>query len=356
MRGVRGGEDEGSRGNALIGEAVVDVVRGQKADAAVTVLVVVPVEEGAAVSAAVLCGSEALGKVGPVLERLALRFGEWVVVRDVRPRVALRDAEVRVQMRDHLRGHRRPAVSVDGQLAGGDSLPLAGLFDELLCERRALAVGDHPADDVAAEDVFAAVWETWAFDVMMAGDANADLMAMWKAAAAHEWLPPTVVTEDDYRARGKEPAETAFIGFGCSFGGKWFGGYARDGERGHRNYALTSACSTMNKVQAMHGRRLDACGFESWDSRVDAGTVVYCDPPYAGTTGYSAVGAFDHERFWEVARRWADRGAVVLVSEYAAPEGWTVAAEFEHRVTVSGGGDGQRTAERVFARDASAAA
>ena len=67
MRGVRGGEDEGSRGDALIGEAVVDVVRGQQADAAVTVLVVVPVEEWAAVGTAVLCGSEALGKVGPVL-------------------------------------------------------------------------------------------------------------------------------------------------------------------------------------------------------------------------------------------------------------------------------------------------
>jgi hypothetical protein len=153
MGSVRGGEDEGSRGDTLIGEAVVDVVRGQEADAAVTVLVVVPVEERAAVGAAVLGGSEALGKVGPVLERLELGLGEWVVVRDVRPRVALRDAEVGVQMRNRLRGHRRPAVSVDGKLAGGDSLPLASLFDELLGERCALAVGDHPADDVAAEDV-----------------------------------------------------------------------------------------------------------------------------------------------------------------------------------------------------------
>ena len=80
MCGVRGGENEGSRCDALIGEAVVDIVRGQKADAAVTVLVVVPVEERAAVGAAVLGGSEALGKVGPVLERLELGLGEWVVV------------------------------------------------------------------------------------------------------------------------------------------------------------------------------------------------------------------------------------------------------------------------------------
>jgi hypothetical protein len=102
-----------------------------------------------------LCSAEPKrsGKVWPVLERLELRLGERVVIRDVRPRVALRDAEVRVQMRDHFRGPRRPAVRVDGQLTRRDSLALAGFFDELRRKRRALPVGDHPADNVAAEDV-----------------------------------------------------------------------------------------------------------------------------------------------------------------------------------------------------------
>jgi hypothetical protein len=76
MGGVCSGEDEGSRGDTLIGEAVVDVVRSQEADAAVTVLVVVPIEEWAAVGAAVLRGAEPRGKVGPVLERLELRLRE----------------------------------------------------------------------------------------------------------------------------------------------------------------------------------------------------------------------------------------------------------------------------------------
>ena len=65
-----GGEDASSRGDTLIGQAVVDVVRGQQADAAMPVLAVVPVEEGAAVSAAVLRGSEALGKSGRYLSVL----------------------------------------------------------------------------------------------------------------------------------------------------------------------------------------------------------------------------------------------------------------------------------------------
>jgi len=69
----------------------------------VAMLAVVPVEEGTAVGTAVLRGAEALGKVGPVLERLELRLGERVVVRDAWSRVALRDAEVGVQMRDQPR-------------------------------------------------------------------------------------------------------------------------------------------------------------------------------------------------------------------------------------------------------------
>jgi len=67
MGGVRVGEDASSRGNALTGEAVVDIVRRQETDAAVAVLAVVPVEERAAVGAGVLPRAEALWKVGPVL-------------------------------------------------------------------------------------------------------------------------------------------------------------------------------------------------------------------------------------------------------------------------------------------------
>ena len=85
MRSVRGGEDEGSSGDALIGEAVVDVVRGQEADATVTVLVVVPVEEGATVGATVLRRSEALREVRSIFKGLELGLGKRVVVGNVWP-------------------------------------------------------------------------------------------------------------------------------------------------------------------------------------------------------------------------------------------------------------------------------
>lgn len=49
--------------------------------------------------------------------------------------------------------------------------------------------------------------------------------------------------------------------------------------------------------------------------------AVYCDPPYSATTAY-AVGGFDSADFWRTAESWAASGAMVLVSELTAPEGW----------------------------------
>lgn len=45
--------------------------------------------------------------------------------------------------------------------------------------------------------------------------------------------------------------------------------------------------------------------------------VVYCDPPYAGTDGYSRTDTFDTEKFWQWART---REYPVYVSEFKAPD------------------------------------
>lgn len=69
-----------------------------------------------------------------------------------------------------------------------------------------------------------------------------------------------------------------------------------------------------------HVTRLDAAAVPvPADAR---GWLVYMDPPYAGTTGYSV--GFPRPAVVEVARRWADAGAVVAVSEGACVDalGW----------------------------------
>lgn len=48
-------------------------------------------------------------------------------------------------------------------------------------------------------------------------------------------------------------------------------------------------------------------------------SVIYCDPPYAGTTNYKASERFNHEAFWEWCRDKTAQGNDVLISEYTAP-------------------------------------
>jgi hypothetical protein len=67
------------------------VVGRQQSKTAVMVLGVVPREKDVAVGPDVLDRAEPLWEGGPVLQRLELRFGEWVVVGDVKTAMGLHD-------------------------------------------------------------------------------------------------------------------------------------------------------------------------------------------------------------------------------------------------------------------------
>lgn len=145
----------------------------------------------------------------------------------------------------------------------------------------------------------------------LASDIHPDLMMMWEALQ-WGWIPPDHIYAKDYQTlKSAEPsALRGFVGFGCSFAGKWFGGYAKSEDR---NYASGSNKSLMKKMSGLKG-----VDFRCGDYReiiFDSG-LIYCDPPYIGTTGY--LDEFDHEVFWDWARERA-RNSVVLVSEYSAP-------------------------------------
>ncbi len=149
-----------------------------------------------------------------------------------------------------------------------------------------------------------------------ASDANPFLMRLHRAVQ-DGWVPPTSVSKEEYdkanAARNVEDPLTAFIGFGCSFSGKWFGGYARDGTG--RNYAKNAANSILKKASRMGA--VSFCNREYIDV-TSKGYLVYCDPPYASTTGYDAVADFNSEEFWDTMRGWVKNNTVV-VSEYVAP-------------------------------------
>ena len=153
---------------------------------------------------------------------------------------------------------------------------------------------------------------------VLASDANPALIALYQAVR-DGWQPPTEVNREQYAAARQLPDSDplkAFCGFGCSFGGKWFGGYSAPRPKYRRPVAGAA------KIALRDG----ACGatFATIDflevKPHATGMVLYLDPPYRGTTGYAATGPFDHDRFAARARQWAAFGPV-FVSEYDFPGG-----------------------------------
>jgi DNA adenine methylase len=154
----------------------------------------------------------------------------------------------------------------------------------------------------------------------LAIDACGPLILMWRNAL-RGWVPPTEVSREKYdQIKAKQDPHdpmTAFVMFGCSFGGKWAAGYAKD--RAVQRYAECASHGVVAKAQDCYGLVLEHETFQNkHPGCFRAGTVLYCDPPYAGTTGYKALEPFNSGAFWHWASEHARRGVHVFVSEYAA--------------------------------------
>lgn len=170
------------------------------------------------------------------------------------------------------------------------------------------------------------------FRQVCATDIHEDLILMWQELQKG-WRPPDFVSEEEYIALKKDPpsALRGFVGFGCSFGGKWFGGYARGG---NENYTATSKRSVLRQLFA-HGTNTNFNRGEYHKAVVGFGDVVYCDPPYAKTTGYE-TGGFNSNQFYDQCEWWAFLGADVFVSEYSAPGHWSLLWEKPYTQSLRG--------------------
>ena len=146
-------EDELSFRDTLSKAARVDVEGSKQGDASMMMLLVVPVEEVLAERTGVLDTPKAAGEIGTVFERLEVRLTIRVVVRYVRARMRLRDAQVRKQKRHSFGGHGGAAVGVQRELLRLDVLTLVGFCDELLGQGSLFTGRHHPANHVSAENV-----------------------------------------------------------------------------------------------------------------------------------------------------------------------------------------------------------
>jgi len=195
-------------------------------------------------------------------------------------------------------------------------------------------------------------------DLRSFSDLHAAVIAFWNAASGKDpvlpgWRPPDSVSEELYAQakRGElPPAETAFIMTNCSFGGKWGGGYARQqqGVSDTKLFAARGIRTLDRDLKKIAGTEFEFL-YMSYERAFELyADVVYCDPPYAGTTPYAGMPTFDTPTFWEAVRRKSEK-SIVLVSEYNAPP------DFEAVLTIptytslhSDSGYSERRTEKVY--------
>jgi DNA adenine methylase len=180
----------------------------------------------------------------------------------------------------------------------------------------------------------------------LAGEIRPELAALY-LAIANGWTPPESVSESEYRAIKTAPHQFAprlvgFVAVACSFGGKWWGGYARGAEG--RNYALESSAALLKIADKIASAYIECASYD--ELRIPDRSIIYCDPPYAGTTGYAM--RFDSAKFWAWAEAKTKEGHRVFVSEYTAPDGWRCVWEKEARNSVRKKDGAPRPVERLF--------
>lgn len=116
------------------------------------------------------------------------------------------------------------------------------------------------------------------------------------------------------------------IGFLASYNGRWFdGGYAqpvyektKHGER-YRDYYREAKQNLLNQADSLQGIQFVTGDYSKMIFTASRPRLIYADPPYKNTTGFSNSKDFDHDMFWNIVRTWS-LCDIVLVSEQSAPD------------------------------------
>lgn len=184
-------------------------------------------------------------------------------------------------------------------------------------------------------------------------DNNVYLIALLNALA-NGWNPPARLTEAQYNTiklnKDDYAAElVGFAGIACSYGGKWFGGYCRGNKSNGepRDYIGEAWRNVMKQAPNLSGIRFITSDYRSID--IPDNSIIYCDPPYLGTTGYSS--AIKHDEFWGWCDGLVDQGHGVFVSEYSAPPNWECVWKKEVNSSLTKNTGAKKATEKLFTRN-----
>ena len=156
-------------------------------------------------------------------------------------------------------------------------------------------------------------------------DINKYLIDFWNALK-DGFVPPEHITLDEYYSlkqnKDEDTKMTLWAGICCSYGGKWFGGWINDYKENRRlkngrlpNHQTESRNSVLKQLPKIKDVNFVHCEYQYLE--IPDNSLIYCDPPYEGTTSYKD--GFNHADFWQWCRDKSNEGHIVFVSEYNAP-------------------------------------
>lgn len=161
---------------------------------------------------------------------------------------------------------------------------------------------------------------------MILNDINKPLMLLWEKCLEDgcDWLPVDAEqVEREYQhyrvTQDENDPLTAWYGIALSFGGKWFGGVARNGKiETWRDMHEPERRSTQKKIDSLRIVETELHTGSYKDLEIPNDAVVYLDPPYEGRTKAHHFDKFDYDEFWQWVRELSKR-CIVFTSCFDCP-------------------------------------
>lgn len=188
----------------------------------------------------------------------------------------------------------------------------------------------------------------------IANDINQYLIPMWQGLLDETFVPSYVEREEYNNIRKHkdkyEKALVGWVGFNCSYSGKFFGGYAgktTTKEGTVRDYQREAIKHIKKQIPLLKGVELSCMPY--YEMAIPQNSIVYCDPPYEGTTKYN--NDINHTHFWQWCRDLKSNGHSAFISEYSAPNDFKCIWQQEVSSSLSANGQiggNKKSVEKLF--------
>lgn len=181
----------------------------------------------------------------------------------------------------------------------------------------------------------------------LGADSNKYLIALLKYVQDGNQLPEFLSRENYLKVKDNKESYpdwyVGFVGFICSFRGKFFGGYSGlyyTNAGKERNYQQERSNNLLK--QNLKDITFKCCSYDQLE--IPDNSVIYCDPPYQDTTKYKD--SFDSNKFWDWCRIKVSEGNKVYISEYNAPADFKCI--WEKQVNSNLGATSKKATEKLF--------